>query len=350
MTTYRDLAFVDLYGNELDIELGSADRSQLFTTLRRQNAINDAMHNFERTTRSTLVQGQIPVTATLSTRIKGVTLVVTITSGGSGYSVNDVLTFTGGTFTTASQLTVTAVSSGVITAVNITTNGLYTVVPVAPIAVTGGTGTGATFTVTWDGTAEYDLFANFANFISLEERRYPSIKRVTSTGVVSWVDGDENFQFHAPTSNDALFGGWRADPAGVPGNFYFRDDSGTTYLGLDPPPDQNNQTETWTLYVPYLAASADMVADGDLPFTVNGKALLRLRPYRRALVHFAAALLEPLRKNYTAAQVQMGKYAQYIADYEKKWMRDGTDQVVFARNYFADSSRPTRPVDPHRFP
>ena len=73
----------------------------------------------------------------------------TITSGGTGYTVNDVLTFVGGTFTAAGSLTVTSVSGGVITGVSVATYGAYTVLPSNPISVTGGTGSGATFTSTW---------------------------------------------------------------------------------------------------------------------------------------------------------------------------------------------------------
>jgi len=75
--------------------------------------------------------------------------VPTIVGGGTGYSVSDVLTFVGGTFTVVSTVTVTAVSSGVITAISNAAFGTYTVVPSNPISVTGGTGTGATLSTTW---------------------------------------------------------------------------------------------------------------------------------------------------------------------------------------------------------
>jgi hypothetical protein len=70
---------------------------------------------------------------------------VTIVSGGTGYTVSDVLTIVGGTFTAAAQLTVTSVSSGVITGISVPTNGTYTVAPTNPVSVTGGTGSSATF-------------------------------------------------------------------------------------------------------------------------------------------------------------------------------------------------------------
>lgn len=70
-------------------------------------------------------------------------------AGGTGYAVNDVLTLSGGTGT-APTFTVTAVSSGVVTAVSLTTAGALTAVPSNPAATTGGGGTGCTLTVTYD--------------------------------------------------------------------------------------------------------------------------------------------------------------------------------------------------------
>ena len=74
-----------------------------------------------------------------------------ITSGGTGYTVNDVLTVVGGTFLggTAQQIRVTTVSAGVITAASVVNFPTYTALPTNPVSVTGGTGSGATFTLTW---------------------------------------------------------------------------------------------------------------------------------------------------------------------------------------------------------
>lgn len=70
-----------------------------------------------------------------------------VSSGGVGYAVNDVLTVTGGSGSSA-ILTVATVSSGVITSVNVTNAGSYTTFPVSPVNVTGGSGSGATFNLT----------------------------------------------------------------------------------------------------------------------------------------------------------------------------------------------------------
>ena len=73
---------------------------------------------------------------------------VAVAAGGAGYTVGDVLTVSGGTFTTAVQLTVLTVSSGAVTSVAVSINGLYSVLPTNPVSVTGGTGAGATFNLT----------------------------------------------------------------------------------------------------------------------------------------------------------------------------------------------------------
>lgn len=87
--------------------------------------------------------------ATGTSRLKAVSLAPS--AGGSGYAVNDTVTLTGGTFTTAVVGTVTAVSSGAITSLSVTTAGSYSVLPSNPVSIgsTSGAGTGATITVTW---------------------------------------------------------------------------------------------------------------------------------------------------------------------------------------------------------
>jgi len=201
-----------------------------------------------------------------------------------------------------------------------------------------------------DGTAEYDLFANFPDYLSLEERREPAIKRVTTSGAVSYIEGD-SFSRRSPTWLDRATPGWQADPKGTPSAWYLRDDSGTTWLGVDPAPNPAAVAETWTLVVPYLASSRDLIADTDVPFTsLSGVPALRLVPYHQALVHYAAGLLEPLRKNYAGAQRQMGLYAGYIAQYETKKRKDGPSQITMRRSYLREARRPGRGVDPHRWP
>ena len=84
---------------------------------------------------------------------------VGISSGGTGYTVGDVLTVAGGTSTAAAQVEVTTVSSGVITGVRVFNSGAYSANPSSPNSATGGAGSGASLTLTmadngW--TAELD--------------------------------------------------------------------------------------------------------------------------------------------------------------------------------------------------
>jgi hypothetical protein len=76
--------------------------------------------------------------------------VAVIDSGGTGYTVGDVLTVVGGQYAIPVELTVTAESGGVITTLDITNAGSYTVAPSNPVSVTGGTGASATVTVTFN--------------------------------------------------------------------------------------------------------------------------------------------------------------------------------------------------------
>ena len=75
-----------------------------------------------------------------------------VQAGGSGYAVNDTVTLTGGTFTTATVLKVTSVATGVITGVSVQTAGSYSVLPANPVAqgTTSGSGTGATFNLSFN--------------------------------------------------------------------------------------------------------------------------------------------------------------------------------------------------------
>jgi hypothetical protein len=71
-----------------------------------------------------------------------------VANGGTGYAVGNSLSVVGGTGA-AAVLTVSAVSGGAITAVTIANAGSYTALPTNPASVTGGSGTGATFNLTY---------------------------------------------------------------------------------------------------------------------------------------------------------------------------------------------------------
>lgn len=78
-----------------------------------------------------------------------------VAAGGTGYTDGDDLTLVGGTFDTAAVFDAT-VSGGVVQSVSLLTAGYYTAVPGNPVTTSGGTGSGCTLTVTWEGVDAND--------------------------------------------------------------------------------------------------------------------------------------------------------------------------------------------------
>lgn len=77
--------------------------------------------------------------------------VLFIVSGGTGYTVGDVLTVVGGTFTAQATLNVTSTGAGgVITGLSLGAKGSYSPSPPNPVSFTGGTGNGASVNLRWN--------------------------------------------------------------------------------------------------------------------------------------------------------------------------------------------------------
>lgn len=82
---------------------------------------------------------------------------------GVGYRIGDTLILSGGTFSTSAVGVVTAYANstlGSIGTLEIVTPGVYTVPPSNPVAVSGGMGSGATFTVSFLGATQPDWVAD----------------------------------------------------------------------------------------------------------------------------------------------------------------------------------------------
>lgn len=79
-----------------------------------------------------------------------VVLTAAVAAGGAGYSVGAVLTVSGGTTEDPARAKVTAVSAGVVTAVQLVDAGGYAATPSSPAATTSsGAGTGCTLALTF---------------------------------------------------------------------------------------------------------------------------------------------------------------------------------------------------------
>lgn len=79
-------------------------------------------------------------------------VVDSIAAGGTGYTVGDILTLSGGTNTHSATVEVLTAPGGVVGSVKIKNGGAYTVDPGDPVSTTGGTGTGCTLNCTFADT------------------------------------------------------------------------------------------------------------------------------------------------------------------------------------------------------
>jgi hypothetical protein len=104
--------------------------------------------------------GGVQATATAQMSISGGAF--SVASGGTGYTVGNLLSVVGGTTAQIAQFTVAAVDgSGAITSVTLTTSGSYSVLPSSPVSLSGGTGTSATLNVTaWNLSSSPALITN----------------------------------------------------------------------------------------------------------------------------------------------------------------------------------------------
>lgn len=251
-------AFSDLYGTDLDRELGSGDRTQLFLTAKRKAAVNQGQAEFVRLT----------------------------------------------------ECLVTEETEALV-----------------------------------DETQEYNLLSIIASdkFMKFATRQ-PYIKKVvTATSATTYIMG-KSFKYKPIEDLDRDEDGWRNASSGTPTNWYLRDDGAAVYMGLHPKPNIP-ATETWTLIIPYVPYPTDLSADADVPFNSRQN----LRVYHQALVHFAAAQLEKLRRNYQVSSSQLEAFLAYVHEFIAAREPNGEEAVSFSHNYFAAASiRPTRPEDPYR--
>lgn len=243
------MTFLDLYGEALDLQLASTDRTQLFTIVRRKKAVNDAVEAFIRETGATKRYGAISIV---------------------------------------------------------------------------------------DGTGEYDLEAEIPDYIRLAEP--PSIRIVTPTSTpgidsIRYIQGRDQFPQATPDRLDWENPGWQGQDPGIPSCWYLKTDGGAKYLGCWLKPDVG-LSETWTWRVPYVARPADMTGEAEIPFTFSSNVMATLEDYHQGLVHYAAALLEPARKNYDGVKYQMGLFASYVNRYKGLTADEQPGQVQLVRNYF----------------
>ena len=88
----------------------------------------------------------------------------TVVSGGTGYTLSDVLTVTTSGGSSAITLTVTGVSGGVVTTATANSSALTTI-PSGTVSVSGGTGSGATFNLLYVIAATFTITAAGSGYV-----------------------------------------------------------------------------------------------------------------------------------------------------------------------------------------
>lgn len=192
-----------------------------------------------------------------------------------------------------------------------------------------------------DNTREYDLEAVITadDYLEIAQGGVEYVF-TDSSGNVTYLSGDDFPRLDTDVLNREQQG-WRiTTKTEKPASWYLREQDGSVYFGLAQPP-QVTAPATATVTLPYVAIPPGMSADSDQPFSlsVGTNPKRKLRPWHQALVHYAAALLEPLRKNFAAEQRQRALFAGQVADYLQRHRPKGGRRITMARDYRREASR-----------
>lgn len=254
------MTFLELYGSRLDDAIGTADRTQRFTTVKRKQYVNDGQRKFNEETSCYVKRASIALS---------------------------------------------------------------------------------------DSTAEYDLES--AGVLSAADYLWPSettasLKRVGTTTL--YTEGPE-LPFVREETLNQVRPNWRAESAATPECWTLREEGSSVYAVLVPAPDVP-AGETWTLLLPYVAQPASMTDDTHEPYG-NATPKKTLRPFHDALLFYAAAQCELLRKDIAKHDYWMKRFAGEIVRYQGKQPPKTGQPIRLARNY-RRALRNGRPLDPTRYP
>lgn len=190
-----------------------------------------------------------------------------------------------------------------------------------------------------NGISEYNLLSTVnvqpGDFLQFASQQ-PEFRHLSSgsTAIVTYVAGD-SFPRRDLNWLNANTPGWRASTGGTPTAWYPRTDGGRYLFGLVPPPEIDS-SESAVVTLPYVAAPSSLSSDTDVPFTFGSTVREDLAPFQQALVHYAAAELEKLRKDWAAVGVQQQLFQSYVQRYARARDPQGPRQVRTQRNYFTE--------------
>lgn len=161
----------------------------------------------------------------------------------------------------------------------------------------------------------------------------PVYTKTDSAGTVTYLAGDVAFPRRAINFLDAVEEGWRSTQTGDPTGWYLRDDGGAKYVGLDRPA-QVGSSEAASLLIPFVQSPSSLTTDTAVPYAVSTNYRRDLEPYHQGAVHYAAHLMEKLRRDDERANAQLQHFLGYVNRYNAQKATKGMKTVRAARSYF----------------
>ena len=196
----------------------------------------------------------------------------------------------------------------------------------------------ATATIT-GGTAEYALSSSGViadgDFVRFAKETV-TLTYTDAAGNVTVVD---DLQRRDPVWLDRFEPGWRnstvstATGQQLPRYYYERMDGGARVIGFSPTPSTGSSA-TLTAAIPYVAYPPVLVNDSDEPYSVSTAVRTDLRPFHQAPVHYAAHVLEKLRRDTQESGAQYQQFLAYVEKFKAGMRRKGGNTISVARSYF----------------
>jgi len=139
--------------------------------------------------------------------------------------------------------------------------------------------------------------------------------------------------------------GWQAESTistGVqqfPRYTYVRTGPDGRFIRLYPTVGRGSTNDSMALVVSYIAQAPVLTADTQVPFVGIGSTTAPPIPdlYHYAAVHYGAAQLEKLRRDYEASQHQMQSFLGYVTEWQHQHEPVGMRTVQSGRSYFSEA-------------
>ena len=111
-------------------------------------------------------------------------------------------------------------------------------------------------------------------------------------------------------------------------------------LDLMPPPGRRSTGDSMAMVLYFHALPPTLSADTQVPFLSTTVAAGRGTPvpdlFHYAAVHYGAAQLEKLRRDFEASQQQMQSFLGYVTEWQHQHEPKGMRTVQMGRSYFSD--------------